>query len=423
MIEERKHLEADLLAAFAENALSRDEREMVLMHLADCKDCRELLYLAQDGLPEEQVVTVAPQVQSRQWWFTWRSALVAACLLVTVSVVTWQVYLRMQPASEMVAKVTHEAPVQQTMMNEAVKNSSVSPQETKAAIAPVAKSVTTSESGAGGDFRKRSQSPQRAAAGSSFSYGAGNVPTTSGQVTTQPEVAQSPVPESYKVLAPHPLISDEHKMSDAELAQRHQLHQLQAAEVRHQDAISSASLSAAVAPQQKAMRKESFDAAAPVPSATGTSGGAVGYAPPSSASGFTATWDRSALPTQGASANSYEIARPSKLPGGSRELNRVTVGTRQLALDESGRLFVSTDQGASWREIHKQWSGNATMLMVAPKGSPVAASQGGSGDVVELWNAANQAWMSTDGGESWKPFVKQAKPVIQLDQSTPQKPQ
>ena len=45
-ISESAHLDADLLAAFAEQALSGAERDSVLGHLALCGDCREVVALA-----------------------------------------------------------------------------------------------------------------------------------------------------------------------------------------------------------------------------------------------------------------------------------------------------------------------------------------------------------------------------------------
>jgi hypothetical protein len=47
---EQSHPDADLLTAFAEQALSATERDGVLDHLALCGDCREVIALA---LPAE----------------------------------------------------------------------------------------------------------------------------------------------------------------------------------------------------------------------------------------------------------------------------------------------------------------------------------------------------------------------------------
>jgi len=52
------HPDANMLAAFAEQSLSDSERSQVFAHLANCRDCREVLYL---GLPDS---TVAQKVLS-----------------------------------------------------------------------------------------------------------------------------------------------------------------------------------------------------------------------------------------------------------------------------------------------------------------------------------------------------------------------
>src|SRR5208282_5646971 len=50
---ERTHPDADLLPAFAEQALAATERDGVLEHLAFCGDCREVIALA---LPAADIV-------------------------------------------------------------------------------------------------------------------------------------------------------------------------------------------------------------------------------------------------------------------------------------------------------------------------------------------------------------------------------
>ena len=60
---ERAHPDADLLTAFAEQALSATERDGVLEHLALCGDCREVIALA---LPAADVVAapIAPETEA-----------------------------------------------------------------------------------------------------------------------------------------------------------------------------------------------------------------------------------------------------------------------------------------------------------------------------------------------------------------------
>lgn len=78
------HPDADLLTAFAERALTERQRNQVLVHLAACSECREVVALA---LPA-QAPTVAVVHLTRSKWLTWpqlRWGLVAAGVIVVGS--------------------------------------------------------------------------------------------------------------------------------------------------------------------------------------------------------------------------------------------------------------------------------------------------------------------------------------------------
>lgn len=55
------HLDAEFLAAFAENELAPAEREQALDHLSCCPDCREVLFLAQPQASEQLAVAATPR--------------------------------------------------------------------------------------------------------------------------------------------------------------------------------------------------------------------------------------------------------------------------------------------------------------------------------------------------------------------------
>jgi len=63
-----EHPDANLLAAFAEQALTEKERTKVLNHLSQCPDCREIAALAQ---PVESPVLEPVPVAARRSWTTW----------------------------------------------------------------------------------------------------------------------------------------------------------------------------------------------------------------------------------------------------------------------------------------------------------------------------------------------------------------
>src|SRR5512143_2460847 len=80
------HPDADLLTAFSENALSVQERQQVVEHLAACADCREIIFLTQPEAAETQTV-LAPKTR-RFTWMAWAS--VAAVVVVVASAVILQ---------------------------------------------------------------------------------------------------------------------------------------------------------------------------------------------------------------------------------------------------------------------------------------------------------------------------------------------
>jgi hypothetical protein len=72
------HPDPDVLTAFAEQALSAQEREGVLAHLAACADCREILALAlpaqEDVAQSERETVLVPAARPPQLnrsWFSW----------------------------------------------------------------------------------------------------------------------------------------------------------------------------------------------------------------------------------------------------------------------------------------------------------------------------------------------------------------
>jgi len=84
------HPEADLLTAYCEQALSGREHEQVLLHLAACRDCRDVVALA---APELVVQPAAAQpvfepAPARRWFPVLRWGAVAAVAVMTVGGVT-----------------------------------------------------------------------------------------------------------------------------------------------------------------------------------------------------------------------------------------------------------------------------------------------------------------------------------------------
>src|SRR5690242_2192908 len=106
-----EHPDADLLTAFAERSLADRERERVLLHLAACANCREVVSLA---MPEPAAVEVAAPVAGSSFrWAMLRWTAVAAMMIVVGAAVSVLVVRKQDtdisvPATETVPPI--EAP-------------------------------------------------------------------------------------------------------------------------------------------------------------------------------------------------------------------------------------------------------------------------------------------------------------------------
>jgi len=82
----KEHPSADLLVAYMEQSLPEAERHSVVSHLAQCGDCRQVLYLAsgatEDSLAQQEAVIAAKK--GRRWLprLVWVGTAAAGLLLV-----------------------------------------------------------------------------------------------------------------------------------------------------------------------------------------------------------------------------------------------------------------------------------------------------------------------------------------------------
>ena len=65
------HLDADQLNAFAEGALSASERDLCLRHLAECRHCREIAFVAGASSPSEDPAPAPLHGFPRSSWSAW----------------------------------------------------------------------------------------------------------------------------------------------------------------------------------------------------------------------------------------------------------------------------------------------------------------------------------------------------------------
>ena len=68
------HPDAENLNAFAEQALAAPERERILVHLAGCSRCRQVIFLAQQAAGDAVTPAARPTSESVSWFWNWRIA-------------------------------------------------------------------------------------------------------------------------------------------------------------------------------------------------------------------------------------------------------------------------------------------------------------------------------------------------------------
>lgn len=95
---------------------------------------------------------------------------------------------------------------------------------------------------------------------------------------------------------------------------------------------------------------------------------------------------------------------PSRLPASSS----VSLGKRMLSLDRTGSLFLSRNAGKSWKKVHPQWTGKAIHLDLISAASGEAKDKGkvsgaeGAPSVFQLTTDSSAQWTSKDGTH-WRP--------------------
>ena len=107
------HPDAESLTSFAEQLLPAAERDQILMHMATCRRCREVVFLAQHAASEHQkdqsapVTSSAPAKQRASWSSGWKWMWIPATAfagLIGVAVV--QHFRHAAPGTQMTAKLS-----------------------------------------------------------------------------------------------------------------------------------------------------------------------------------------------------------------------------------------------------------------------------------------------------------------------------
>src|SRR5437879_9540395 len=145
-----QHPDADQLSAFAEGVLPGHERVEMLAHLAECSDCRQIVFLAQRAQEAEIPPSDAPAGQA-SWWKHWGrlwpvAAALACGLLVAAFLQSRQSRNIPQKSDAAFESAAAVSPLQEKLPAAVVPE--VRPPEIRPpAPAPSRRSTTTSKAG------------------------------------------------------------------------------------------------------------------------------------------------------------------------------------------------------------------------------------------------------------------------------------
>lgn len=409
------HPDENLLAAFAEHALTGTERESVLSHISGCARCRDVVFLAQEAAPEPEAARAFAVRPARRRWLRWQTATAGAWALALIlgAALLWH-RENTPPANEQAIVRPALPPVMTTK--------DLGPQKQAAP----AKAGVSARQAANRQFEAGMKAPEMRKKG-----GAGrdeNAPLAAPQPEVQAQSYIAPpsgAPEQQSALAHSELRSLPMTGKQAVPRQTNEnvLQNIPAnAEGAPPPQISAASNQLAVAAPKAAPTLRQY-------SSVSVSAAAKGVLP-AAAPQFSVRQGKLERLDAGGGYKTVELPAGTQARAVASYLNVVLVLTKQRA------LYRSIDSGEHWVLVPAQWEGKPAALHLraeaglssaqkpdageegsggavasgsmtgAPQSPAPAAKESSSraaGPIFELTNSAGKRWVSRDGGQSWLP--------------------
>jgi hypothetical protein len=383
------HLSPDQLSAFTENALPEHERLTALTHLADCPDCRKVVFLTQQADPS--LAVPRPFVETpRRGWFTLPQIFVAAtgalaCTLILALIVHLHPGQN-QPASPIAAAQVQPPSVPASQPPTSATPSPTVPPHTQAHSATTHDIVTESLSFPAPAPKppQVQMVPPQPALGAIGSGMATGHSAESKMADKQPlaygsTLAAVPLPPAQPIAA----------------APR-------TAEERQRSAIQSTA-------------KSGNNLSADTITVNAASDQTLTLQTTNATTIDTATVE--SLPLAGRNTTNYAaltpgIVPPIKLPSKKPVASRLNAGVRILALDNAGALFLTTDNGKHWRSIAPQWSGKAVQLSFAPSPTRLYLAQPAQNQTQNSSNQTNGYLNNGTGSQNAAPQQQSQQTII-----------
>lgn len=396
--QEVNHPDPNLLAAFAEKALAKAERVQVLEHLAQCSDCRDIVFLA---TPEFETTAAVTAAASSGWlggsvlrWGALAASVAVVIVAVTLPRLSHHASLSPAPQSAVPTDARENAPEAWMEKPEDKIAASIPPSDNARKVDSLAKLSKRPEF---------SRQPNR---------GRIPMPSSSSEAAySEPPVARAATPASPPLLAKSATQNQSELEREPELAEKKE----QRSDMKVNATNEVVTLQAKAAPAEPEMTPgKAKDAPSKVRASQAESVnngvGTLTVAGASSAKladAFSIKSDdlrrreklpRWTLSSDGTLQRSFDAGKTwTKIPfpGGTVFRALATVGADVWVGGSAGSLYRSADAGEHWLKVTPTAGGK--LLSADIIGVEFTDSNHG-----KLTTANEQIWITADAGQTWQ---------------------
>jgi len=385
------HPDADSLNAFVEQALAAPEREQILLHMAGCGRCRQVVYLAQQAAADAEAALVPAVLTANRpsaWRRNWRLAWVPAAALASIValVVTFHPgHIALGP--DLAKSAPQNAPLNPSQTEAKAGQPALPPKPGLPEQRGAAFAGVTGRAGQGG-------TSVGTVAGTAAGKAAGKAQSASGPkpsdtITSPPALPDLPALSVNNAALSAPGASAQDPEPQPASAQPKP--QTTVAVWQQEQMAGAVQKKASAAPrvdaglhgtEQRFQARRTITAAAPAPQRA-------------TASAVAGSLSLGALRIEAGQAAPLQ---PSalKMPSGLRSISTATAGQHMLAIDLAGALFLSEDQGKNWQPVARQWTGRplAVKTQNGPNANPA------QGALFQMTCDNGSTWVSPDG-KNW----------------------
>jgi hypothetical protein len=383
------HPDAESLSAFAEQALPAAEREQILAHMSVCARCREVVFLAQTAVEDEvpQEAAAAPKVAIQplpSWLGIWRWAWIpmgAMALLFGVAVLKYSY----RPSSQV--QIAIAPPEQAPAVNAPLAGAGGSATGGSGSLNAAA--ARSERRGAGP--RDKEQIREKKAADQLATPRLGGAP--GAEAAAPMNMAELTLPSESGATTFHGVVAAKSSSVGGPAAVQQERQQQDRSQKQMQTAQSSVSGYGVVQQATAGASANAPSVEAPMSPSADSANSVLRAAPPA----FSANYETNKVAAKVAPLRKTGGLR---LPSGFMALSTANLADRVVAIDMTGAMFLSEDDGQHWKAITRQWTGRAVLLRVRETKAEGGLDEAAVPPVFELTNDNLQTWVSTDG-KTW----------------------